>query len=370
MKRLFLSFVLLLFLLIPRARAEESLPAVNPSDLPDVSVWQTALDESDLSLNVSDILRTLIQGDPQTALQPLLTLAQRTWNEEFPRIGSLILRLTAPALLWAIARQLTAQNRLSGAAGLVCYLIGALIMLEVFYRELSFAQETISRISALTDRIFPVLTALMSASGRAQTAGLIQTLISLCGGVLTEFIHRIISVLCASAAILAAAGNLSERMPLKGLFKLCCGAGSWLLGGVMALFAGMTALGGVLGSARDGMALRTAKYAGGSLLPIVGGDVAGTMDSMVYSAALVRQAAGVTGVLVMLGICLRPVIRLTLTMLAYMLSAALLETVADGALRRCMEQLGQCIRLLLAASLACAVLFIMLIGVCLGSMGG
>ena len=58
-----------------------------------------------------------------------------------------------------------------------------------------------------------------------------------------------------------------------------------------------------------------------------------------------------------------------LTLLAYMLSAALLETIADGALRCCMEQMGQCIRLLLAAALACAVLFIMLVGVCLGSIG-
>lgn len=369
MNRLFFLFVLLV-LLMPRARAEESLPALTLSDLPDLSSWQSALDESDIPITPSDLLITLTQGDPQTALQPLLALAQRIWNEEFPRIGSLILQLTAPALLWAVARQLTAQNRLSGTAGLVCYLIGAGMMLSVFARELSAARQTVSRISALTDRVFPVLTALMSASGRTHTAGLIQTLVSLCGGTLTEFIGRIMSVLCASAAVLAAAGNLSERMPLKGLFKLCCSAGSWLLGGVMALFAGMTALGGVLGSARDGMALRTAKYAAGSLLPIVGGDVAGTMDSMVYSAALVRQAAGVTGVLVMLGICLRPVIRLMLTMLAYMLSSALLETIADGALRRCMEQIGQCIRLLLAASLVCAVLFIMLVGVCLGSMGG
>ncbi len=368
MNRLLLALALLL-VLIPRARAEESVPALNPSDLPDLSSWQTALDESDIPLAPADLLHSLTQGDPQSALQPLIAFAQRVWSEEFPRIGSLILQLTAPALLWAVARQLTAQNRLSGTAGLVCYLIGAGMMLTVFTRELSSAQQTVSRISALTDRVFPVLTALMSASGRAQTAGLIQTFVSLCGGMLTEFIGRIISVLCPSAAVLAAAGNLSERMPLKGLFKLCCSAGSWLLGGVMMLFAGMTALGGVLGSARDGMALRTAKYAAGSLLPIVGGDVAGTMDSMVYSAALVRQAAGVTGVLVMLGICLRPVIRLMLTLLAYMLSAALLETIADGALRRCMEQMGQCIRLLLAAALACAVLFIMLVGVCLGSIG-
>ena len=193
--------------------------------------------------------------------------------------------------------------------------------------------------------------------------------VSLSGGVLTEFIRRIMGTLCAGAAVLAAAGNLSERMSLKGLFSLCCSAGSWLLGGVMALFAGMTALGGVLGSARDALSLRAAKYAAGSLLPIVGGDVAGTMDSMVYSAALVRQAAGVTGVLVMLGVCLRPVLRLVLTLLSCRLSAALLETVADGALRRCMEQMAQCVRLLLAASLAGAALFIMLIGVCLGSMG-
>ena len=93
------------------------------------------------------------------------------------------------------------------------------------------------------------------------------------------------------------------------------------------------------------------------------------MDGMAASAALVRSAAGVTGVIVMLAVCLRPVIRLTLGLLTLRLAAALTEPVADGPLISCAGQLGKATQLLLAAVSVSAALFVTLTGVCIGSGG-
>jgi stage III sporulation protein AE len=139
------------------------------------------------------------------------------------------------------------------------------------------------------------------------------------------------------------------------------------MGAVMTLFLGLTAVCGVIGPAQDGVTLRAAKYAADSLLPVVGGDIADAMDGMAASASLVRSSAGVTGVLVMLAVCVRPVIRLTLGLLICRLSAALSEPVADGPLVRCAEQLGKATGLLLAAVAVSAALFVTLAGVCVGA---
>ena len=92
-----------------------------------------------------------------------------------------------------------------------------------------------------------------------------------------------------------------------------------------------------------------AKYAADSLLPVVGGDIADAMDGIAASASLVRSTAGVTGVIAMLAVCLRPVISMAAMMLALRLSAALTEPAADGPLKKCMDQLGQAMGLMLAA---------------------
>lgn len=347
------------------AQAEEVRQLVDGLDL---SAWQSALNGAGISWNAGEMLRALVGGEGEEMLNALMNTAKQVMTNEAQSLTRLMWKLTAPSLLWAVARLMLGEGRTSDATGMVCYAAGACMMLGSFGEELRGAQLTTERIGQLTQQVFPVLTALMSASGRSGTAGLVGSLVSICGGTMMGLIQRVMAVLGGSAAILAAAGNLTERISLKGLFRLCCSAGNWLLSGIMALFIAMTTLGGLLGSAQDGMTIRAAKYAAGSLLPVVGGDVANTMDTMVYSAALVRQAAGITGVLVMLGVCLRPVVRLIWTMLVYRLTAALLEPVADGALRQCMEQMGQCIRLLLVASLVSAVLFISLTGICLTSL--
>ena len=93
------------------------------------------------------------------------------------------------------------------------------------WSQMELARVTIGRMGRLTEEVFPVLTALMSATGRTGTAGLLRPLAALGGGMLTAVVERIAVVLCGGAAVLAVAGNLSERIRLKSLFNLCCSAG-------------------------------------------------------------------------------------------------------------------------------------------------
>lgn len=334
--------------------------------MPDLSAWQITLDAAEAELNVGEVMRLLLAGNGEAAAHHLGEFFRRTAAQEWQGIGSLLRRLLIPALVWAVIRRISGGGQAGGAAELTCYLICSGVVLKEFSRALEIASDTARRIAGVSGQVFPVLTALMSASG---AAGWMQLPVSWCGGVLSSFVQRLMQVLGGSAAVLAVIGNLTERLSLESLFKLCCRVGNWLLSGVMMVFGGLIALGGVMGAAQEGMAMRAAKYAAGSLLPVVGGDIAGTLDSMVYSASLVHRAAGVTGCAVMLAVCVRPLVCLALSMLAHMLTAALTEPLADGALNRCIAQMGAVIRFLMAASLVSAALFIMLTGAFLSVAG-
>jgi len=335
----------------------------------DLSSWQAAADEAGAQLNVMETLTALARGEAGFSPEGLWQLLCEIVLGEARGMRGRLMLFMGPALLWGISRQLTGGDGPGGAAGYVCFLSGAGAMLSAFASQMELARTTIRRLGSLTEQVFPVLTALMSSTGRAGTAGLLGPLAAFGGGALTALTGRIAVSLCGGAAVLAVAGNLSGRIRLSSLFSLFCAAGKWLLGAVMTVFLAMIGLCGVIGPAQDGVTLRAARYAADSLLPVVGGDIADAMDGMAASAALVRSAAGVTGVIVMLAVCLRPVIRLTLGLLTLRLAAALTEPVADGPLISCAGQLGKATQLLLAAVSVSAALFVTLTGVCIGSGG-
>ena len=361
MRRALVLFALLMFF-SGCARAEPTEELIESLDVP---LWQAAADEAGAHLNVMDTLRALVSGETPFTPETLMELFREMILGEAQGMKGQLMAFLAPALLWGINRQLT--DRPGGAAGYVCFLFGAGVMLGAFASQMELARLTIRRTGRLTEQVFPALTALLSSTGRPGTAGMLAPLAAFGGGALTAAVERIVCSLCGGAAVLAVAGNLSERIRLGSLFKLFCSAAEWMLGAVMTLFLALTAVCGVLGPAQDGVTLRAAKYAADSLLPVVGGDIADAMDGMAASASMVRGAAGVTGVIVMLSLCLRPVIRLTLGLLVCRLSAALSEPVADGPLQKCAEQLGKATGLLLAAVAVSAALFVTLAGVCIGA---
>ena len=165
----------------------------------DLSAWQGALDEADLEWNASEILHELVSGDGQSVMDTFLNAVRQALIDEVQSMSTLMGKLIAPALLWAVARLILGEGRTSGAAGWVCYLTGACIMLGSFREELRRAQQAAGNIGALTGQVFPVLTALMSASGRAGTAGLMGTLVTFGGGTLIALVQRVMAVLVGGA---------------------------------------------------------------------------------------------------------------------------------------------------------------------------
>ncbi len=363
--RLLLLLAALAALLPRSAQAEEEAALNGVIASLDLTAWQEAADGAGAELDVAQTILAIARGEMEFSPETLFSLLRGMVMGEMDGFSARLMAFMGPALLWAVNRHLLSHGNLTEAAGLMCYLAGAGVMIGAVGSMMALAQDTVRRLGHLTGQVFPVLAALMSASGNPGTAGALQPLAVAAGGGLASFVERVLSVLGGSAAALAAAGNLSERISLGGLFRLCVSVGNWLLGAAMAVFLAMIGLTGVVGGAQDSVTLRAARYAADNLLPVVGGDVADAMGVMAQSASLVRSAAGVTGVILMIAVCLRPVISLALGMLLCRLSAALTEPVSDGPLRKCMDGMGQVMRLMLAAVSVSASLFIALTGACL-----
>jgi len=318
--------------------------------------------ENGVPVDVRALLTRLTAGsaadEAPALIESLKELLLHALREAVPSL----LALTAPALLWALGRQLTGGGRLGAASELVCCLSEASALTALFSVQMAQARASIGRVADLIGRFHPVMSALLSASGAAGLAGLMRPAGALAAGLITDVMTRTVFSLSAAAAVLAAAGNLSDRLKLEGLFRLCKSAANWIMGGATTLFLSLMTAGGLLESGRDGMAIRAAEYAVDNLLPVIGGDVADTLGTLASGASLLRGAVGVTGTVLLIGACVGPMARLLAAILSCRLAAALAEPAADGPLIRCLRGFADALQLLFVAQAACATLFLVIAG--------
>ena len=90
-------------------------------------------------------------------------------------------------------------------------------------------------------------------------------------------------------------------------------------------------------AAADGVGLRTAKYAVDHFVPVVGGMFADTMDTLVGASLLIKNALGLTGLLLLLFTAAGPLLQTLSAVILYRACAALLEPVADGEICACIQ---------------------------------
>jgi len=129
------------------------------------------------------------------------------------------------------------------------------------------------------------------------------------------------------------------------------------------VFVGLLSLEGTLSSSVDGLTAKTAKAAVSSFIPVVGKMLRDTVDNEIGCASILKNAVGMVGVIIIIGICIGPVLKLASLTIIYHLGAALCQPIADEKIVKLLEQMGGTFKILLA--ITCSVSVMLMIGVTL-----
>lgn len=254
-------------------------------------------------------------------------LIKRLAGEELRKSAGSIAALVAAALMTALsgiagdnerpvlslALSVTAITLASGVLALLC----------------GTASDAVSSTGELTERAMPILTALLVSLGSAASAGIFRPLMLFLSGTVVKTIETFVLPLVLALGVLKIIDAVSERDRLDEFVKLTGKTIKWLLGLISVFYFAITAIQGLSVAARDGVALRTAKYALDRLVPVVGSMVSGTVDSVMGCALLIKNGVGIVTVIILLSLILRPLIVLGAGIFIFRASAALAQPVAD-----------------------------------------
>ena len=136
----------------------------------------------------------------------------------------------------------------------------------------------------------------------------------------------------------------------------------WVMGILTALIGATFSLQSIVAASADSVALRGAKYAVGSAIPIVGGTVSGALGVLTSGVAYARGVVGGGAIAVMLSVILSPLVTLLLYRICLKAGAAFSSlTSSDGASVILSSFLGALDVLIAAYTLTAAVYLVELI---------
>ena len=130
----------------------------------------------------------------------------------------------------------------------------------------------------------------------------------------------------------------------------------------MTAFLGVVSMKNLLAASYDSAAVRTARYAVDNLLPVIGGEVANTMDALVSSVLLTKNAVGITGVAVLIAACAQPLMELVAALTVLRLASALIEPLGADAILRLTDRFSQVAGMLTVVCASGMVILLLLLG--------
>ena len=131
-----------------------------------------------------------------------------------------------------------------------------------------------------------------------------------------------------------------------------------MLGIVLTIFVGVLSLEGSLTSSVDGITAKTAKAAVSNFIPVVGKILGDAVDTVIGCSNILKNAVGIVGVIVVIGICLLPIIKLAILTITYYITSAVIQPIADDKIVSLLSGMGDTFKVLLGMLIAVAVMLI------------
>ena len=109
-----------------------------------------------------------------------------------------------------------------------------------------------------------------------------------------------------------------------------------------------------------GITAKTTKAIVGSAIPIVGKVLGDAVDTVLGCGIILKNAVGLVGVLIVVGICIIPILKLAVLTISYKLLASICEPIADKNIVSLLEQVGDVFKIFLA--ILASISFMLIIG--------
>ena len=309
--------------------------------------------------DINKVLEDAISGniDNTTFIKKIINLLGKEFRVSIKNIFIILIIIIIHIVLKSISEGLE-NNNISNIIYYVQYILITTIILSNFSDIITSVKETTANLVGFINLLIPLLTSLMMYTGSITTSSLIEPIILFSINFISNLIQNVLIPVVLIIASLSIISKISDKIQLDKISKMMKSGVTWLLGVVLTVFVGIVSLEGTLSSSVDGITAKTTKAVVSSAIPVVGKILGDTVDTVLGCGVILKNALGVLGILIVIGICIVPILKLGVLTICYKLLAGTCEVVADKKIVGLLDQIGDIFKILLAILSSISVMLI------------
>lgn len=361
-------FLIVLILLIPHpcygteTIINDQLEALNLGTF--IQEGEKYTKEAFPEISIQELITKSLTGKVNNKLiyKAILKILGKEVVTSITMIGTILIIIIVHSILKTISENLGNENT-AKIAYFIEYILIITIIINNFAGIMQSIQSTISNLVGFMNMLVPLLIALITATGQFATGTILQPVLIFSVVFIGNIISLVVLPIVTASMILSIASNLSDKVQIGKLAKFFKSGVTWFLGFVITIFVGLVSLEGTLTSSVDGITIKGIKSATGAFIPVVGKVLGDSVDTVLGATSIIKNSIGFVGIIIIIGICVMPIIKLTVLSVLYSFMGAITEPLADKKIVDVINQMAGVFKILLGVMFFMAVLLI--IGVAL-----
>ncbi len=344
------------------------------SDYIDLDAIETGLAElTDTgSYSFRETVKSLLRGEIPFDLNSLPGLLADALLAEVMQQRQIALRILLVVLASAIFSNfihMLENSQIAEISFFMMYLLICVMLMRSFSVMSGIVEHTCGNICGFMKILLPsYLVAVVVSSGTVTALGFYEVTV-LAMNLLQVFLVRIVLPAINFYLALLVLNQLSKEDFFSKLASLVEMVTGWLIKTILTAVLGLQAVQCLTAPAVDSLK-NSALHRLAKAIPGVGSVIDSAAETVAGSAAVIKNAVGVAGILALCAICLPPILRLAAGILIYRLLCALIQPFSDKRMVEGIESVARGAGLLLRTLVASVSVFIISIAMITASVKG
>ncbi len=313
------------------------------------------------NIDINEILNDAIKGevDNSTLLKKILNILGKEVTTNIKSLVSILAIILIHSILKSISESLE-NNNISKLIYYVQYILIVTVIMSNFTDIIKLVQDTTGNLIGFMNALVPLLITLMMYTGSITTSSVVEPIILFMINFIGNIIQNLIIPFVLVLTSLVIISKISDKVHIDKLSKFFKSGIVWFLGVVLTVFVGVVSLEGTLSSSVDGITAKTTKAVVSSAIPVVGKILGDAVDTVLGCGIVLKNAVGLVGVVIVIGICIMPILKLFVLSVSYKLLSTVVQPIADEKIIDLLEQIGDIFKIFLG--ILCAISFMLIIG--------
>ena len=312
-------------------------------------------------IDINSMLNSAIKGkiDNKTIYKKIINLLGKEVKTGIKSLVSILIIIVIHSILKSISENLQNDN-VSKMIYYVQYIAIVTVIMNNFSNVITMVKETATNLVGFMNSLVPILVSLMLYTGSITTSSILEPAILFMRNFIGNIIQSFLIPAVLIAATLSIVSKIGDKVQIDKISKTFNSGIIWILGVILTTFVGVISLEGTLSSSIDGITAKTAKAIVSSSIPIVGKILGDAVDTVLGCGIILKNAIGVIGVVIIIGICIMPIIKIAILTISYKILASISEPIADTKIIKLLEQIGDIFKVLLA--ILCSISVMVIVG--------